>query len=185
MNIRINRCLAQVMWLALCIAAGSEWDAAAQSVTPVPKLDLNQITGTWYEIARYPNKREKKCLGNAVMLVALGDKANHFQLVYTCKIKAGYTDAINIDGKAQDKAGDGKLKLGSIWPLYRKFWVLAVGPENAWSLVGSPNHKDLWIYSRMPALAPDAFAQIQARAVAQGFSAAKLTQTPQGLKPAE
>ncbi len=115
------------------------------------------------------------------MLFALGDKANHIQLVTSCKTKAGYTDARNADGKAQDKLGDGKLKLG-IWPFSRKYWVLATEPDYQWSLVGSPNHKTLWIYSRKPVMSPDVLAEVRAKAASQGFALDKLVMTPQGLE---
>ncbi|MCV4676386.1 lipocalin family protein, partial [Escherichia coli] len=41
----------------------------AQSKTPslpktVSKVDLNRYAGEWFEIARYPNKFQKKCKGN-------------------------------------------------------------------------------------------------------------------------
>lgn len=157
----------------------------AQTPTIVPKLDFNQLNGTWYEIARYPNKREaKRCARNARMLVAPGDKNNHLQIVYACKTRAGYADARNVDAKAADKLGDGRLKLGT-WPFYRKFWVLAMAPDAGWSLIGNPNRKDLWIYSKTASLSPAVLAQIEAKMVEEGFTVGKLTMTAQDLPAAE
>ena len=153
----------------------------AQAVTAVPTLDLNRFSGVWYEVARFPDKREKRCAGNIQMLFALGDKPNHVQLVYSCKTKAGYTDATNVDGKTQNKSGDGKLKLG-FWPFTRKYWVLATDPDYQWSLVGSPNHKNLWIYSRKPGLTPQVMAEVRSKAVAEGFAPDRLVMTRQGIE---
>ena len=153
----------------------------AQAVTAVPKLDLNRFSGVWYEVARLPNKRQKRCAGNVQMLFALGDKANHIQLVKSCKTKAGYTDANNVDGKTQDKDGDGKLKLG-FWVFGRKYWVLAIEPDYQWSIVGSPNHKDLWIYSRKPGLTPEIMTEVRSKAASQGFAPDKLVMTMQGIE---
>jgi apolipoprotein D and lipocalin family protein len=59
--------------------------------------------------------------------------------------------------------------------------VLALGPEYDWALVGSPNHKKLWLLSRTAAMASDAFRQAKAKAAFEGFRVEKLetvSQTP-------
>jgi apolipoprotein D and lipocalin family protein len=152
--------------------------ASAQAVTAVPKLDLNRYIGTWYEMARYPIKREKECTGDEMMLYALGDKPNSFLLVTSCAIKADNSDSWNAKGK-QDKAGDGQLNTRSFWPFSTKYWVLATGPAYEWALVGSPNRKSLWILSRTPTLKTGALAEIEAKATAQGFNTANLVQISQ------
>ncbi len=58
--------------------------------------------------------------------------------------------------------------------------VLALGPDDDWALVGSPNHKTLWVLARKPALPDDVMAQVKAKATAQGFDAAKLVTQRQG-----
>jgi apolipoprotein D and lipocalin family protein len=87
----------------------------------------------------------------------------------------------NATAKPQDKKNpsDGRLKVMKLWPFTTKYWVLALGPDYGWSLVGSPNHKSLWIYSKSPTLAPDVLAQIEAQAAAEGYPVAKLVLTPQ------
>ena len=173
--------VAAAIGLSALFGASATLQASAQAVLATPKLDLTRFSGVWYEVARLPTKREKRCAANVQMLFAVGDKANHIQLVNSCKTKAGYTEATNADGKAQDKLGDGKLKLG-FWPIYRKYWVLATEPDYQWSLVGSPNHKTMWIYSRNPGLTPEAIAEVRAKATSQGFTLDKLVMTPQGVE---
>ncbi|WP_187290175.1 lipocalin family protein [Terriglobus saanensis] len=151
----------------------------SQTVTPVPKLDLYKFTGTWYEIARYPNKRQKHCTSDATILIAKGDKTDHIQIVSSCETKTPYADVKNGTGKAQDKSGDGKLKVSYMWPFTSKYWVLGYGENYSWLLIGSPNHKNLWILSKTPSLKPELLSEIQARATAEGFSLAKLVITRQ------
>jgi apolipoprotein D and lipocalin family protein len=147
--------------------------AHAQTVTAVPKLDAGKFIGTWYALARYPIKREKHCLSDDVVLYALGDKRDSFQVVTSCQIKDGNSDFWNDKGKLS-KTGDGSLKLSRIWPFTTKYWILATGPAYEWALVGTPNHRSLWVLSKSTVVTPEALAAIEARAAAQGFNTAKL-----------
>jgi apolipoprotein D and lipocalin family protein len=157
--------------------------ASAQTATPIPKLDLNQYMGTWYQIASYPTKTEKHCLSDAMTLYALGDKRDSFQVVTSCKIKDDNTDSWDSKGK-MDKASDGKLQVSHFLIFSKKYWVLATGPAYEWSLVGSPNHKCLWVLSRTTTLQPEALAEIKAKAAAEGFDPSKLVIMLQHSQPA-
>jgi len=158
----------------------------AQSPTPVAKLDDDQMRATWYEIARLPNKHEKTCIGDAFELIARGDKFDSLDWVDTCKTKTAYINVRNITAKPQDKKnpGDGRLKVITFWPFTAKYWVLALGANYDWFLIGTPNHKGLWIYSKSPSLPPEVLSQIEAQATAEGYSVAKLILTPQTQPPA-
>ncbi len=165
--------------LLLCVLLGAAAGLRAQAVSAVPKLDLHRSTGTWYEMARLPNKREKRCVGDGFMLIADGEKPDRLLVVVSCKAKSGYPNVFNVQARAQDKSGDGKLKVRYIWPFYKKFWVLDVGPEYEWALVGSPNHKSLWVLSRTPVMTPEVLREVEARAAAEGFPMAKVVAVPQ------
>jgi apolipoprotein D and lipocalin family protein len=172
----LRRTAAGLAWL--CLLLGAARISSGQSVTPVPKLDMTRFTGAWYVVARIPNKREKNCVSDTFVEITLADKPNRFQLVNACRVKTGDMEANNGSGK-RDKSGDGRLKVSFLWPFYTKYWVLAVDPDYEWALVGSPNHKNLWIYSRAISLAPEVLAEIEAKAAAQGFATAKIAIPPQ------
>ena len=159
--------------LALLLLVSFARQAAAQTVTAVPKLDLDRYMGTWYELARLPNKTEKKCVANVKVLYALGDKKKTFQMGTSCDLKDGTPDDYDATGK-MDRGGDGRLKLSRLVIFSTPYWVLATGPAYEWALVGSPKHKTLWILSRTSALDPTILAQIKSTATAQGFDLAKL-----------
>jgi apolipoprotein D and lipocalin family protein len=174
---RLRR-IATTLNFSLVILLGLTQPAAAASPTAVPTLDLNRYMGTWYEIARYPVNPEKHCLSDAAVLYSLGDKKNTFQVVTSCAIKDGNSDSWNAKGKI-DKNADGKLKISHYLILSKKYWVLAIAPDYSWALVGSPNHKSLWILSRTTTLKPEGLADLEAKATAAGFNIAKLKTMPQ------
>ena len=166
--------------LIALLAAGS---LKAQTVAAVPKLDDTRMSGTWYEIARLPDRHEKSCIGDAFELVSRGDKLYQLQVVDSCKTRNAYTNVRNFNANPQDKQsklnGDGRLKVSIFWPLSVKRWVIAVGPNYQWSLVGNPNHKSLWIFSRSPTISPEMLASIKTQASSQGYSVDHLIMTPQ------
>ena len=84
--------------LLLAVILAASPTAAAQSATPIPKLDPDRLIGTYYEIASYPIRREKSCLTNGMVLYALGDKKNSVQIVTTCEMKDGNSTSWNSAG---------------------------------------------------------------------------------------
>ncbi len=180
-----NRAWPHALLLLLLFSAAALAPAAAQTPTPIPHLDFQKIVGSWYEIARLPNKLEKHCASDAVQLYTPSFKPSRFAVVDSCREKDGSIDTRNAKGKAQDKSGDGKLRIAHTWPFYRKFWVLALAPDAQWLLIGSPNHKYLWILAHTPTLPAATLADVKARAAAQGFDISKLVPTPQNPKTSD
>ena len=149
--------------VAVLLVQGGAWGQAA---TAVPQLEMKRFTGVWYEVARIPRKKDK-CATDALAIYTAGDKAGRWALVNSCKAKDGSIETKNGTVKRQDKkGGDGRLKVAYTWPFYGKQWVLAVGPEYEWALVGSPNHKMLAVLSRTSTLGAEAMAGIKAQAAA-------------------
>ena len=168
-------------WLAGVSMLVSAVSGHAQAVTAVPTLDLTRFLGQWYEIARLPNKAEKKCAANAFALYAASEKAGHFSEVHSCLVTPGDHDIANQDGR-QDKSADGKLSVKHLVFLHQKEWILAIDPDYAWALMGDPGHKTLWVLSRTETLAPDLLAAIESKAGAQGFNVGKLVLVRQDVR---
>ncbi len=152
--------------------------ASAQPSTPVGGFELDRLTGGWYEVARLPNRRERSCVSDNMVLYALGDKRNTIQIVTSCEIKGGNSDAWNDKGKTSPTA-PGHLKLSRLLLFSSKYWVLAIGDDYQWALVGSPNHKSLWLLTRAAKPDPQTIASIQAKAGALGFDTSKLIHVSQ------
>jgi apolipoprotein D and lipocalin family protein len=52
----------------------------------VPKVDLSRYTGRWFEIAKYPNRFERKCDSNATATYSLRSDGK-ISVVNTCKTR--------------------------------------------------------------------------------------------------
>lgn len=149
----------------------------------VPRLDDMQFRGVWYEISHVPDKREKLCVGDTVQLVARGDKPHQLLLSDACDLKGGETATWSFVAAPAKHHDDGRLRIPFLLLLHHDYWVYAYDAAGQWCVVGSPNHRQGWIYARSPALPADALAQAQAAAAAAGFNMARLKQTPQPNPP--
>jgi apolipoprotein D and lipocalin family protein len=175
--------MAKRMVAAVLLLAGLRL-AGAQTAAAVPQLDLKMLTGTWYEVMRYPTKDERRCVQESTVLYALGDQANSFSVVKTCPQKDGFTNVKNQSGRKADASGGGRLKVRTLWPFWGRYSVVALGPDYAWAVLGSDNHKSLWVLARTQAPASDVLAEIRAKAAAAGFDVTRLV-TPPAASPSQ
>jgi apolipoprotein D and lipocalin family protein len=59
------------------------------------------------------------------------------------------------------------------------YWILKIDPDYRTVLVGTPNHKFLWILSRTPQIDPAVYQAYLRAAQEQGFDITQLIVTPQ------
>ena len=116
----------------------------------VSAVDINRYSGTWYEIARYPNRFERGCTGASA---DYSQEDGYIQVTNRCYD----IDGVLIDealGKAYPVAGSNgaKLRVTFFWPFYGDYWILILGDDYQYSVVGDPQRKYLWILSRSPEL---------------------------------
>jgi apolipoprotein D and lipocalin family protein len=164
--------------ILLCSALAATPRAAAQAATPVAKLDPKQLIGTYYVIARLPIKRQKACVGNELVLYALGDKARSVQIVTTCQVKRDSTDAWSSSGRF-DESGAGRIGIPFYFVFAKKYWIIGLAPDATWAIAGTPNHKSLWLLSGTSTMPSETLAQLKSIASAQGYDTAKLITIPQ------
>ncbi len=162
-------------WLGLVLGFGLTGGLQAQSATAVTALDRAKFSTTWYEIARLPWKGEKKCVRDGLQLYASGEKAGQLQQVTSCVYKNGFANFNNRNLRQQDKkVADGRLQTTTLFFFHRRQWVLALGDHYEWALMGSPNHKQLWVLGQKPLMDAEVLAAIKAKAAGMGFDVSKL-----------
>jgi len=151
----------------------------------VPELDYKRYAGTWYEIARLPNRFEKKCVSNVTANYTVRPDGR-ITVTNRCKQSDGSTSeatgiARRMEGKPtsvlQVRFAPAFLSfLSKVWGDYQ---VIELGPQYDYSIVGSPDRKYLWILARTPRLDPAIYQSLVERARAQGFDTSTLIRTPQ------
>lgn len=135
-----------------------------------PKVDLKKYLGEWYEIARLPYKYERGCYNTKAVYSSNEDGS--IRILNYCN-KNSIDGTLEIaEGKAfvSDEETNAKLKVQFAWPFKGDYWILDIGKEYEYALVGNPSRENLWILSRSPKLNGNSLKKLKNIAIREGFN---------------
>lgn len=144
--------------------------ACSTPVTPLPTVgavDLDRYYGTWYEIARLPNRFQSKCVSDVQATYRPDGQA--VSVVNACRTADGSLE--QVTGIARPVAGSqgAKLRVSFFRPFYGDYWILQLDPAYRWVLVGEPGRDYAWILAREPTLDQATLEALLTQAAALGF----------------
>ena len=148
----------------------------------VASVDATRYMGTWYEIALIPNTFQRMCVANTQANYALVSPTE-IKVTNTCQTASGKPEIAVGVAHSVDGANNAKLRVSFFRPFYGDYWVLDLGANYDWVLVGEPSRKYGWVLSRTPQLNDATYAQALAKAKSLGFDAAAFVKTPQKSAP--
>ena len=67
-----------------------------------------------------------------------------------------------------------RLKVQFFWPFSGDYWIIQLGDEYNYAVVGHPHRKYLWILNRTPQMDSNLYERILARLKQQGYDPARL-----------
>lgn len=144
----------------------------------VESVDLSRYVGRWYEIARLPNRFEKKCADSVTADYALRPDGK-IEVVNRCRKTNGEYATAKGKAKIVDKKTNAKLKVTFFWPFYGDYWILDLGPNYENAVVGDPSRDYLWILSRKPRMDEAVYQQLLAKMQTRGFKTELMIRTSQ------
>lgn len=144
----------------------------------VDSVDLSRYTGTWYEIARYPNRFQRDCQSDTTAEYTLR-KDGKVQVVNSCRQKDGKIKTARGTAKIADKTTNAKLRVTFFWPFYGDYWVIGLDSDYRYAIVGEPKRKYLWILSRTPEMDGTTYEKIVEQIRAASYDPEKLIKTRQ------
>ena len=175
----------KVLYLLGLIMSFTVFAQAKDDVKTVPSVDLNRYVGKWFEIAKYPNRFQKKCVANTSAVYTLKGNGK-IEVLNSCQTKDGKMDEAKGDAKIVDKKTNAKLKVRfapgflSFLPMvWGDYWVIDLEPSYQYAVIGTPSRDYLWILSRTPELDEKTYQGILNRVKEQGFDPNKLEKSPQ------
>ena len=156
--------LALALTLALPPAAQAQRDVTPVHgnpdvpLQPYAALNLDRYAGLWYEIARFPNRHQRRCA--AVTAEYRPRPDGHYAVRGTCPDTDPAGAATVREGVAV-LDGPAELSIGlNAWlPVFRRsVVVLDVSEDYAVAVVGEARRKYGWIMARTPTLDEGRFA---------------------------
>lgn len=144
----------------------------------VDRVDLQRYVGRWYEIARYPNRFQRKCQSDTTATYTLRADGK-IQVANACRQKDGSITTATGTAKVVDATTNAKLKVTFFWPFYGDYWIIGLGPEYQYAIVGEPSRKYLWILSRTPTMDEKTYQEVLHRVESLGYQPGALIKTSQ------
>ncbi|HEU4665538.1 MAG TPA: lipocalin family protein [Dokdonella sp.] len=150
----------------------------------VPSLELHRYLGTWYEIARLPERHEPADYTDIAATYTLNDDGT-VRVDNRALNGEGEPEQVIGEASVVDGSGNAKLEVsfmpdGLKWIPFTKgdYWVLRVDDDYRTALVGTPNRKYLWLLSRTPTIEPATRRSFLDTAVQEGYDLGELITTP-------
>lgn len=159
--------------ISVCILTSCTGNLLLPPVQTVQRIDLERYSGLWYEVARFSNDFQVGCSESTAYYTLL--KNGELSVTNSCRF--GIARAIKeVSGRAwvADPSSNARLKVSFFWPFRGDYWIIELGSNYEYAVVGTPDRRLLWVLSRTPHLDEQVFSGIVWRLEQQGFDIKRL-----------
>ena len=153
----------------------------SNKIVTVDYVDLNKYKGTWYEIARYPNNFQTKCLGTKAIY---GAKGKYITVLNVCQTKSGKIKKGKALATVKNQETNAELNVSFV-PLLKYFGffggdynILELGDDYEYVLVGDKNRKTFWILARTKTITENLYQELLVLAAENGYRKDLIVKTP-------
>lgn len=181
---KLNKFMLMMVLVILPIAVTAK-DSDKKPLEAIAQLDVTRYLGHWYEIAKFPNRFQKKCVSDTSAEYSPLPDGN-IRVLNQCLNSTGMMES--AIGEAQQTGGPQSAKLkvrfAPAWLSFLPFvwgdyWVIDLDDKYSLVAVSEPNREFLWVLSRTPVVDEAQYADLMNRLVGMNFDIAKLEKTPQ------
>jgi apolipoprotein D and lipocalin family protein len=156
MNISVT--IFSIIFLTGCLTINAQ-TSANENVNTVSYVDLNKYAGRWYEIAKIPNRFQKGCVRNTTAEYKLREDGN-IDVINKCIEDDGSVNEAEGLAKVVDEKTNAKLEVSfvsifGIHLFWGDYWIIGLGKDYDYAVVGHPARKYGWILSRTPELSEE------------------------------
>lgn len=158
------------LWCVLLLAGCSAGDSPMKTVDLV---DLQRYSGQWLELAKIPNRFQSECERNASATYQRLE-SGELSVLNRCITVDGLEK--RAEGVARIAEGGSRAKLEVSFvrvlgvPLFwGDYWVLALGSEYEYVVVGTPSRKFGWVLAREPHLSEAVWREIEQVLLQNGY----------------
>jgi len=149
----------------------------------VEHVDLSRYLGTWYEVASIPVWFQRECAGGSTATYSLDTDGKISVLNQCCtkerQKKQARGKAWVVDTKTNAKLKVSFFSLFGFWLFAGDYWIIDLGPNYEYAVIGHPGRSIGWILSRTPVLPDDVLRGIGERLTAKGYNFSQFKKTNQ------
>jgi len=177
-SIALRGMLIGVLALAGCATTTTTRLRLAELRT-VKHVDLARYVGSWYEIASFPQSFQRNCTGTTALYTIRSD--GEIDVLNRCH-KGSLTGKVDSAlGRARivDRTTNAKLEVSFFRPFWGDYWIIDLGPNYEYAVVGHPSRDYLWILSRSSTMDSSVYEGIIGRLKDQNYEVARLNRTLQ------
>lgn len=175
----------------LCAALCSSFVLNADDAPPetVAHVDLGRYAGLWFEISKIPNRFQTHCMKDTTAEYRLrGDE--RIDVVNSCVTDSGKLDTAEGIARVVDGKTNAKLEVSFVdffgWHLFwGDYWVLDLGEDYAYAVVGTPSRRFGWVLSRTATLSEGDSRQVDEALRRNGYNPDDFQASPQTPSSAE
>jgi len=145
----------------------------------VAHVDLQRYLGTWYEISSFPQSFQKGCTATTATYAIRPD--GQIDVVNRCRKDSLDGPEKVAKGRARivDRGSNAKLEVSFFRPFWGDYWIVALGDDYDYAVVGHPSRDYLWILSRTPTLDEQRYQAILGKLTSSGYETGRLNRTLQ------
>jgi len=130
--------------------------SAMDTLQTVDHVNLEKYTGRWYEIAKIPNRFQRKCARNTTATYKLKNDGR-IDVTNRCTESDGSVKESNGIAKVVEPSTNAKLKVSFVQILgfslfWGDYWIIGLDDNYDYAVVGTPSRKYGWILARSPEL---------------------------------
>ena len=169
-------------FISVLLLASCGWAHTRTAPLPVvEQVDLDRYLGTWFEIARLPNRFEEGCEAITATYTLRDDGT--IGVLNRCRVGSPSGPEKRASGRARvvDPETGAKLAVSFFGPFYGDYWIIALDDDYQYAVVGEPRRKYLWVLAREPTLAPDVYERLMRTAEELGFDTSRLVMPDHGV----
>jgi apolipoprotein D and lipocalin family protein len=135
-----------VGWLALVgCAKTATVRLGLPELRTVSRVELRQYVGTWYDIASFPQRFQRGCTDTTATYTIRAD--GEIDVLNRCRKGSLDGKEESAQGRARvvDRSTNAKLKVSFFRPFWGDYWIIDLGANYEYAVVGHPSRDYLWI----------------------------------------
>lgn len=168
-----------IFFLIVGVIMASTTDARSKKVDAVKEIDFEQFSGTWYEIARLPNKHEKELVEVTSTFTRTKDGGYAVVNRGYKGSRGGKCTTLKGEVVIPDPKVKGAMKL-KVWWVDIDYRVIHLDQKNyQYAVISSQNKNFLWIMSKQPIMDPEQYKYLVDTIRKQGYKVDKLEKVQQ------